>query len=96
MLPAVRAAAPGTLIVADGFSCREQIGQATGRHALHLADVVRLALGGPGGDRAAQTLVVVDGHRPRAAALPAAVTTAAVVAVGAVIAARRVRSPSAR
>jgi Fe-S oxidoreductase len=43
LLPAVRQAAPDTLIVADGFSCREQIVQATGRHALHLADVLDLA-----------------------------------------------------
>ena len=26
------------LIIADGFSCREQIAQCTGRHALHLAE----------------------------------------------------------
>ena len=30
--------------MADGFSCREQIGQATDRRALHLAEVLRLAL----------------------------------------------------
>jgi Fe-S oxidoreductase len=45
LLPAVRAALPDTLIVADGFSCREQIEQATGRHAIHLAEVLRMALG---------------------------------------------------
>ena len=44
LLPAVRAAAPDSLIVADGFSCREQIEQATGRRALHLAEVMRLAV----------------------------------------------------
>jgi hypothetical protein len=27
--------------MADGFSCLEQIGQGTGRHALHLAEVIR-------------------------------------------------------
>jgi Fe-S oxidoreductase len=43
ILPAVRAAAPDTLIIADGFSCREQIAQATGRQSLHLAQVLRLA-----------------------------------------------------
>ncbi|HET7226516.1 MAG TPA: FAD-binding and (Fe-S)-binding domain-containing protein [Candidatus Eisenbacteria bacterium] len=43
LLPAVRAAAPDTLLVADGFSCREQIRQETGREALHLAQVLRLA-----------------------------------------------------
>jgi FAD/FMN-containing dehydrogenase/Fe-S oxidoreductase len=53
LLPAVRAAAKDTLIIADGFSCREQIAQATGRQALHLAQVIQLALrGGQGiGDR---------------------------------------------
>jgi FAD/FMN-containing dehydrogenase/Fe-S oxidoreductase len=44
LLPAVRAAAADTLIVSDGFSCREQIAQTTGRHALHLADVLTLHL----------------------------------------------------
>jgi hypothetical protein len=40
----VRAAAPDTLILADGFSCREQIVQTTGRRAMHLAEVLALAL----------------------------------------------------
>jgi Fe-S oxidoreductase len=40
LLPAVRAASHETLIVADGFSCREQIRQATGRRAIHLAEVL--------------------------------------------------------
>jgi FAD/FMN-containing dehydrogenase/Fe-S oxidoreductase len=44
LLPAVRSAAADTLIVADGFSCREQISQCTGRHALHLAEVLRMAI----------------------------------------------------
>jgi Fe-S oxidoreductase len=43
LLPAVRKAATETLIVSDGFSCREQIEQATGRQALHLAEVIKLA-----------------------------------------------------
>jgi Fe-S oxidoreductase len=40
LLPAVRAAAPDTVIVTDGFSCREQIFQATGRRALHMAELI--------------------------------------------------------
>ncbi|HKW81376.1 MAG TPA: FAD-linked oxidase C-terminal domain-containing protein [Casimicrobiaceae bacterium] len=44
LLPAVRAAATDSLIVADGFSCREQIAQCTGRRALHLAEVLHMAL----------------------------------------------------
>jgi Fe-S oxidoreductase len=44
LLPAVRQAPADALIVADGFSCREQIVQATGRQAVHLAEVIQLAL----------------------------------------------------
>jgi len=43
LLPAVRGADPDVLVVADGFSCREQIEQATGRSTLHLAEVLRMA-----------------------------------------------------
>jgi len=44
LLPAVRAASPECLIIADGFSCREQIAQCTDRHALHLAEVIQMAM----------------------------------------------------
>ena len=44
LLPAVRQADPDALVVADGFSCRTQIEQATGRPTLHLAEVLRDAL----------------------------------------------------
>jgi FAD/FMN-containing dehydrogenase/Fe-S oxidoreductase len=44
LLPAVRAAAPDTLIVADGFSCREQIAQQTPRRGLHLAELLAMGL----------------------------------------------------
>jgi len=44
LLPAVRQAGPDTLIIADGFSCREQISQTTGRQPLHLAQVIQQAL----------------------------------------------------
>jgi hypothetical protein len=47
LLPAVRRAEPSTLIIADGFSCKEQIAQATGRHALHTAEVLALAMRNP-------------------------------------------------
>jgi Fe-S oxidoreductase len=46
LFPAVRDADGNTLIVADGFSCREQIAQCTNRRALHLAEVIQLALRG--------------------------------------------------
>src|SRR5262249_28553217 len=44
LLPAVRAAPKETLILADGFSCREQIAPTTDRRALHLAQVLQMAL----------------------------------------------------
>ena len=44
LLPAVRAARSDTLLIADGFSCRTQIAQTTGREALHLAEVIALGL----------------------------------------------------
>jgi Fe-S oxidoreductase len=44
LLPEVRRADPDALIVADGFSCREQIAQATGRRPVHLAEVLRSSL----------------------------------------------------
>jgi Fe-S oxidoreductase len=44
LLPAVRRAPPDTLVIADGFSCRTQIAQATGREAMHLADVIDLVI----------------------------------------------------
>jgi FAD/FMN-containing dehydrogenase/Fe-S oxidoreductase len=46
LLPAVRSAPPDSLIIADGFSCREQIAQCTDRRALHLAEVIEMALSG--------------------------------------------------
>jgi Fe-S oxidoreductase len=51
LLPAVRDAGKDVLIIADGFSCREQIAQATDRRALHLAQVIQMALHGDPDDR---------------------------------------------
>jgi FAD/FMN-containing dehydrogenase/Fe-S oxidoreductase len=44
LLPAVRAAEPDTLIVADGTSCRQQIRDGAQREALHVARVLEQAL----------------------------------------------------
>src|SRR5207302_11026752 len=44
LLPAVRAAPAETVIVADGFSCREQIEQGAGRPTLHLAELLARGL----------------------------------------------------
>jgi FAD/FMN-containing dehydrogenase/Fe-S oxidoreductase len=44
LLPAVRKAEKTTLLIADGFSCREQISQLTNRQALHTAELLSLAM----------------------------------------------------
>jgi Fe-S oxidoreductase len=44
LLPKLRAALPDTLVVADGFSCREQIEGLASRPALHFAEVLAQAL----------------------------------------------------
>ncbi|QOV40802.1 FAD-binding protein [Streptomyces ferrugineus] len=44
LLPAVRATAPDTHILADGFSCRTQIAQRTDRTGTHLAQLIADAL----------------------------------------------------
>ncbi|HJT81564.1 MAG TPA: FAD-linked oxidase C-terminal domain-containing protein, partial [Chthoniobacterales bacterium] len=46
LLPAARDASKHTLLIADGFSCREQIRQTTDRTPLHLSEVLRIGLRG--------------------------------------------------
>jgi FAD/FMN-containing dehydrogenase/Fe-S oxidoreductase len=41
LFPAVRARAAGTVVLADGFSCRTQIADGTGVEAVHLAQLLR-------------------------------------------------------
>jgi FAD/FMN-containing dehydrogenase/Fe-S oxidoreductase len=94
ILPAVRAAPRDALVLADGFSCREQIAQGTDRRGLHLAEVLRLArAGGAGGAyperRAAGELPPLP-LRARVArgAAQGAIALALVAAAGAVLARR--------
>ncbi|HEV2521750.1 MAG TPA: FAD-linked oxidase C-terminal domain-containing protein [Candidatus Acidoferrales bacterium] len=51
LLPAVRKTPADALIVSDGFSCREQILQATGRKAIHLAEVLQLGVTTKAGEK---------------------------------------------
>ncbi len=44
LLPTVRSAADSTVVLADGFSCRTQIGQGTDRTGTHLAELIARAL----------------------------------------------------
>jgi Fe-S oxidoreductase len=44
LLPAVRDADKETIIISDGYSCREQIEQMSGRKGMHTAQVLQMAL----------------------------------------------------
>jgi FAD/FMN-containing dehydrogenase/Fe-S oxidoreductase len=44
VFPAVRAAAPDTVIVSNGYSCREHIDSGTGRSTTHIAELARRVL----------------------------------------------------
>jgi Fe-S oxidoreductase len=48
LMPAVRSAGKDTLVLADGFSCREQILSADGAEPLHVSQVLHMALRGKG------------------------------------------------
>jgi FAD/FMN-containing dehydrogenase/Fe-S oxidoreductase len=81
LLPAVRAASADTLIVADGFSCREQIAQSTGRRALHLAEIARMALHASEGPDAEAHVWAKERRTKRRALATAATIGAAAAAV---------------
>jgi FAD/FMN-containing dehydrogenase/Fe-S oxidoreductase len=63
ILPKVRSAQRGTLLIADGFSCREQISQGTGRMPVHLAHVLWAGLN--------RKQHLMDQDKPEAAVLEA-------------------------
>jgi Fe-S oxidoreductase len=44
LLPEVRKQPESTFILTNGFSCREQIQQGTGRKVVHLAELLQLAI----------------------------------------------------
>jgi FAD/FMN-containing dehydrogenase/Fe-S oxidoreductase len=84
LLPEVRKAGLSTLIVADGFSCKEQIEQQTNRRALHLAEVIALAKNngryGPAGIYPEQRWVQPRLDRQRRSMWRAGVITASILA----------------
>jgi FAD/FMN-containing dehydrogenase/Fe-S oxidoreductase len=64
LLPAVRRAGLSTVVVADGFSCREQVTQLTNRHPLHFAELLKLAIKGDGlGFRTLPENEIIEPHR---------------------------------
>jgi hypothetical protein len=101
LLPAVRNAARSTIVVADGFSCKTQIAQGTRRRALHVAEVLDMAMRQDGGAAARAAADepperrVAEEHRRgvRASMVRAGVALAAgavaLVAAGALLRGRR-------
>ncbi len=64
LLPTVREAGKDTLIIANGFSCREQIEQCTNRKTLHLAEVLKMAIEQESGERTAYPVAANSNARP--------------------------------
>ena len=89
LLPRVRSAAKDTLIIADGFSCREQIRQVSKRQALHTAQVLQMAINegprGPSGNFPEQKYVASSAPTPSAAKI---FSIAAIATVGITAAAK--------
>jgi Fe-S oxidoreductase len=98
LLPAVREADDETLIISNGFSCREQIGDFTDRKPLHVAQVLRMALHG-GELVPANTEDVadaLDGRRRRAGRVATALLAGAVAALTGGIVIWRLRGRTTR
>lgn len=91
LLPAVRSASRHSLIITEGFSCRKQIADATGREPLHLSEVILMALehgpAGPHGDRP-ERVFRNQPAKVRPATIVAAGATAGVALIGGLAIAR--------
>ncbi len=95
LLPATRSAGSAELIVADGFSCREQISQLTNRRALHTAEVLQLAL--RQGSKAAgcdlpETTLVQERERALRRSKVTALATLGALAAGGIALSRIIRN----
>jgi Fe-S oxidoreductase len=86
LLPAVRRAERSTFLIADGFSCREQISELTRREALHTAEVLSLAMRNreSRGDKFPESEIVErrNASRKRSMLKAGAITTAALGIIG--------------
>jgi FAD/FMN-containing dehydrogenase/Fe-S oxidoreductase len=96
LLPALRDAGDGDLVLADGFSCRTQIdqGDAGGRRAVHLAEVLRAGLAGDpaSGQRLPERRYADRPTSPPAASWAALAGIAGATAAAGGLLARRLRS----
>jgi FAD/FMN-containing dehydrogenase/Fe-S oxidoreductase len=102
LLPAVRRADRGAFIIADGFSCREQIKDLSDRRALHLAEVIRLGQRARDIDRwqppeqQSEMLIAEQLARPTSALRGAAVIAGAFALSGAAVVGLRIAAGARR
>ena len=86
LLPRVRQEAASTIIMADGFSCKEQIAQQSHRQALHLAEVMQMAIhegpNGPGDQYPEYRTVKSRNQRQQRAMMRAGFITAGMLVAG--------------
>ena len=68
LFSSVRSAAPDTIIVADGFSCRQQISHGTSRRGMHLAEVLQMGL--RPSEQRPKRVYIEDGHTEPKHGLP--------------------------
>jgi hypothetical protein len=82
LLPEVRKAGIATIIMADGFSCKEQVAQESNRHALHLAEVLEMGIRG---ETRNQPVIYPEKPfvEPRKAALNRSMVKAGLITLGA-------------
>jgi len=88
LLPAVRSAASDTLIIANGFSCQEQIAQTTERRALHLAQVIQMAMHEGDSETAGafpETKYAAQAAHRSLSSMPIALGAGAVLLIGAAV-----------
>jgi FAD/FMN-containing dehydrogenase/Fe-S oxidoreductase len=86
LLPRLRAADPGTVVLADGFSCRTQIHEldSGGREGVHLAELLAAGMAADPADRVdGSTLGPVRPSPPSVAARAAALTATGALALAA-------------
>jgi hypothetical protein len=95
LLPKVRAASPGAVILADGFSCRTQIHEldSGGREAMHLAELLATAgrLGYDRPERAVAPRPAEPGPLAKAAVLAGAAAAAVTATAAGTLLGRRLR-----
>lgn len=97
LLPSVREAAPDTFVIADGFSCRQQIAHGSERKAMHTAEVLAMALQRQPTTKRSRKRPVETGHTQPEAGNPllGVAMAAGILGAGVYFASRGLRRPAA-